>query len=150
MKAVSPIIEHLILSAAALVFFVFVIFMFTSIQDQLLADDLNNRLTNLAGQVALRITQAYETGGLIDEIDPSVPVVRLYMDVPSTISGYSYVVRYSDDSIIASSHGQTQEAGLLGMSRDFAIEGKIIGSNQRRPAITYYKSQNRMVLENVG
>ena len=150
MRAVSPVIEHLLLSAAALVFFVFVVYMFTSVQDQLLKDDVNNRLINLSNQVALKIAQAYETGRLLDEISPDEPVVRLYLDLPSTVSGYSYVVRFDEDNILAATHGQIAQAPLLGLERDFSIEGKLVGSDTRKPAVTYYKSQNRLVLENVG
>lgn len=150
MKAVSPIVEHLLLSASALVFFVFVVYMFTSIQEQLLDDDIKNRLTNLSDQVALKIAQAYQTGRSLEEIRPDEPVVRLYLDLPSTVSGYSYLVRYDGSEVIASSHGQIASAPLLGLERDLAIEGKLVGSKTRKPSVTYYKSQNRLILENVG
>jgi hypothetical protein len=150
MRAVSPIIEHIILSAAALVFFVLVVLTFTNIQTELLEDDVNNRLTNLANQVALGIVQAYETGRLLEETNPQEPIVRLYLDLPTTVSGYSYVVRPSDGKIVAASKGQLVEVDLLGLERDFDIEGKVVGSSTRKTAVSYYKSQKLFVLENIG
>jgi hypothetical protein len=150
MRAISPIIEHVILSAGALVFFVLVVLTFSSIQTELLKDDVNNRLTNLANQVSLKIIQAYETGRLLDEADPSKPVARLYLDLPATVSGYNYVVRPVDGKILASSKAQSVEVGLLGLDRDINIQGKLVGSLTRKPAVSYYKSQNLVILENLG
>ena len=150
MRSVSPIVEHIILSAGALVFFVMVVITFNSIQAEMLKDDMNNRLTNLANQVALRVVKAYEAGRILEELSPDEPVARLYLDLPTSIAGYPYVIRASDGKITAASKIQSVEVELLGLERDFSLEGKIVGSITRKPAVSYYKSRNLVILENIG
>lgn len=130
-------------------FFVLVVLGFNAIQDRLLEDDLYNRLDNMANQVALAVSQAYESGRTLNEIDEDTPVVRVFLDLPPTIAGYQYVVKYEEGKIIASTRGKESEADLLGIQREVTINGKITGSSVRKPSISYYKSEKRIVLENV-
>ena len=148
MRAISPIIEHVILSAGSLAFFILVVMSFNTIQEELINDDMQNRLTNLATQTALAISQAYNTGSSLSEISADEPVTTIRMDIPQSLAGHQYVISLTNGLITASSKGIAVQVGLLGLDKQVNITGKIVGSAIRKPAVSYYKSQNLIVLEN--
>lgn len=148
MRAISPIIEHVLLSAGALMFFILVVVSFNSVQTVMIKDDITNRLENMSNQVALAISQAILAGEKVEEMDPEQPVVQIRLDLPQSLAGYQYVVKYEDGNILARAKGEEASSDLLDIEKNLTIEGKITGSAVRKPTISYYRTKKLIILEN--
>lgn len=146
----KEIVEFVILSAASLALLVAVAFIFSFVSATMMDAQLKNGAAILAEEVATAITMVYETVGEGKSFNGTEqPVLRITLDLPTTLGGREYTVFYSNNTVIALVAGFRADSPVpLAEGSSITTTGTVFSSTQKA-AVSYYSDQNLIKLEMV-